>query len=165
MATATYVPIATQTLGSATSTITFSSIPSGYTDLRVVLGNIQAASGCLTYGRINGDSGSNYSYTSLYGQSAAANATNAINQTYLNLVSAVGPLSSNPSFMSLDIFSYTSSTYKTMLVNWAEDYNSGGVVENNVQLWRNTSAITSLSFFNSSSVNFLAGTTATLWGI
>ena len=57
----TYTPIATQTLGSAAASVTFSSIPQGYTDL-VLVDNVKSASGAGDSEldvRFNGDSGSN----------------------------------------------------------------------------------------------------------
>ena len=62
---ATYEPIATTTLGSAASSITFNSIPATYTDLRVVLvGTTTATANCwLTF---NSDGATNYSDTFLY---------------------------------------------------------------------------------------------------
>jgi len=40
----TYTPIASQTLGSAASSVTFSSIPQGYTDLVLVINSVAASS-------------------------------------------------------------------------------------------------------------------------
>ena len=69
----TYTPIASVTLSAATSSVTFSGIPQTYTDLVVVInaGN----SGGTGYGialQCNNDTGSNYSFTQLYGTGSAA---------------------------------------------------------------------------------------------
>ena len=39
----TYSPIASQTLGSAAASVTFSSIPQGYTDLIIISGGISSS--------------------------------------------------------------------------------------------------------------------------
>jgi hypothetical protein len=164
MATATYVPLATTTLGSATNTITFSSIPSGYTDLRVVLNTTYSgATNDYAYTRFNGDSGANYSYTTLYAYNGSAYTEGYPNTTSFSGKSN-GP-QTNPQVYIYDIFSYTGSTYKTSLYTQSSDLNgSTSIVGNFVSLWRNTSAITSISFTTQTG-NFAAGTTATLWGI
>ena len=73
--TATYDPIATTTLGSAASTITFSSIPNTFTDLRLVLFGVTLnATGTYNQIRFNNDTGTNYSWTQLLGNGSAAQA-------------------------------------------------------------------------------------------
>ena len=160
MATATYIPIATQTLGSATSTITFSSIPSGYTDLKIQLNNASPNQVNMTFN--NDGSGSTYSWTTLSGNGAAASSTTANSASYLDL--DPGTWSSGPQSFAINIFSYTASAYKTILSQYANDSNGSGYVNCYVGLWRNTAAITTISLINASA-NFPIGTTATLWGI
>ena len=77
----TYEPIATTTLGSTAATITFSSIPATYTDLRIAL--VGSLSGGGNYGnlRFNSDSGSNYSVTILRGNGSAASSARQSNAT------------------------------------------------------------------------------------
>ena len=58
---ATYTQIATTTLGSSQSTITFSSISGAYTDLVLVV-TAKVSSATDLWVRANSDSGSNYSY-------------------------------------------------------------------------------------------------------
>jgi hypothetical protein len=164
MATATYVPLATQTLGSAASSITFSSIPSGYTDLRVVLNvNLYSSAGYYACLRINGDTTTTYSNTWLYGNGTSAAANGVTGNTYLYLGS-YGTGNVNPYSYLIDIFSYTGSTYKTVLNTASEDRNGAGNIEAFCGLWRSTAAITSLTL-TPLGANFNAGTTATLWGI
>jgi hypothetical protein len=49
MATATYEPIATTTLAVTSASITFSSIPSTYTDLVIVSPTLEQATGHVSY--------------------------------------------------------------------------------------------------------------------
>ncbi len=159
----TYDNIATTTLGSATSTITFSSIPSTYTDLRIVL--VGSLSGGGNWGnlRFNSDSGSNYSVTILRGNGSAASSARQSNATEILYQWQATSSSSDLVFHSFDIFSYAGSTNKTVLFSLSQDANGGGDVERNVGLWRSTAAITSVNLISSSTWNI--GTTATLYGI
>jgi len=167
---ATYEPIATTTLGSQTATITFSSIPATYTDLRLVLTG-KCVHTSVAYGtiiaRFNSDSGSNYSYTWLYGDGTNAESSRATSLTGQRLYFGADTNSSTySSLATLDIFSYAGSTNKTMLHEHSNDSNSAGVnVGRRVLLWRSTSAITSIELSNLSFTDFATGTTATLYGI
>ena len=71
--TATYEKIATNTLGSAAASVTFSSISGSYTDLVLVCSG-KSNTGSLDYTRIrvNSDTGSNYSRTYLGGNGSIA---------------------------------------------------------------------------------------------
>jgi hypothetical protein len=162
--TATEIAIASQTLGSAASTITFSSIPATYTDLRLVLAGSTSASTYL-YFTINGTS-TPYSYTYLYGTGAVAgskrNTSAGLTGVFINDEVATGI--SSVFLAELDFFSYAGSTNKTSLSRYSGDRNGTGQVQVNVNLWGSTSAITQLTLYPSSG-NFEIGTTATLYGI
>jgi hypothetical protein len=164
---ATYEPIATTTTGAGVSTITFSSITSAYTDLRIAITFTGAAGGTQGNLRFNGDSGTNYSFTRLNGNGSTASSgtnTNA-NAIYYGDYTAVGTSTTIPEFSSIDIFSYAGSTFKTVLENSAADYNGSGGVCYQVGLWRNTAAITSITLILQGGTNFGTGSTATLYGI
>ncbi len=99
----TYEPIATTTLGSAAATITFSTIPATYTDLRVVwVGTVTVADSAGM--RFNSDSGTNYSRTVLQGDGSAAssNRSTSQNQIYLTRDDISTTL---PQLFEIDIFS------------------------------------------------------------
>lgn len=163
---ATYDPIATTTLGSAASSITFSSISSAYTDLRLVVSNITTDLATNYFVQFNNDTSSNYSYTVLAGDGFNSTyATRAINQVRAP-IGVYGGSTTIPSFFAMDIFSYAGSTQKTFLYNRANDLNStASSVEYFVGLWRSTSAINSIKIFPGASANFKTNTTATLYGI
>jgi len=162
---ATYEPIATQTLGSATATITFSSIAASWTDLRLSLvGSVTSAS-TQYYLRFNGvSSGGPYSGTYLGGDGTTASSTRytSSNEIPINGINTGG--TTTPHFFITDIFSYAGSTYKTCLIEISHDRNGSGFVERAVGLWRSTAAITSVTITLNSG-NMAAGTTATLYGI
>jgi hypothetical protein len=161
---ATYEPIATTTLGTAGATITFSSIPATYTDLRLAVTSVP--SGAIQYGlRFNNDSSALYSLTELVGNGASAASDRDSNDTslYFNYFTPTG--STIPAFMTADIFSYAGSTNKTSLLTWNNDRNGAGdTVIYTVGLYRSTSAITRLDIILTSGTMGV-GTTATLYGI
>lgn len=157
---ATYEPIATTTLGSATNTITFNSIPGTYTDLRLIV-NVNG-SGIAVLAQFNSDTGSNYSYTALAGTGSAASSYRGTNQTSIDpRYNAI----SQWNLFTFDIFSYTGSTNKTVLTTGSQDNNGSGSVNSQVHLWRNTAAITRIDLVTGGTGNMAIGTTATLYGI
>jgi hypothetical protein len=164
---ATYEPIATTTLSSAAATITFSSIPATYTDLRIVLVSTATYEGVRTtlgY-RFNGDSSTNYSFTRIRADGSSVESQAAPDVSYSSLGYAPANGSSNRGLNTIDIFSYAGSTRKTSLVTSSEDQNGQGTLQRDVNLWRSTSAITSVVLFDVNGSNFVTGTIATLYGI
>lgn len=159
----TYEPIATTTLGAAAATITFSSIPATYTDIRLVI-VVSQGSGTNISIRFNSDSGSNYSRTRLFGNGSTASSTRASNDDAIDL-NREGLSVTIPSLYEIDVFSYAGSTFKTLLATSNEDRNGSGTIMQTVGLWRDTSAITSILITSLSADTFAAGTTATLYGI
>jgi len=159
---ATYEPIATYTLSSAQSSITFSTILSTWTDLRVIMtmdGTIDASS---VYIRLNGDTSTNYSRTLLGGNGSTVFSTQTTNGTWIG----IGGVDTSGWFSTIDFFSYAGSTNKTFLITSSLDKNGSGSVSRWVALWRNTSAITSILLDASIGGGQLpTGTTATLYGI
>jgi hypothetical protein len=156
----TYTPLATNTLGSATSSVTFSSIPQGYTDL-VLVDNVKSASGAGDSEldvRFIGDSGSNYSTTFLYGNGSSASSGRTSNQSYIYI-------SRTDETAGLGISHFqnysNNTTYKTVLSRG----NSTAYVFAWVGLWRNTNAITSMTLTRNGGLNFATGSTFTLYGI
>lgn len=161
---ATYEPIATQTLGSAAASITFSSIPATYTDLRVVWTNYFISGVGNSWIQFNGDAGTNYSLTCISGNGTTVYSTTLTNAARVGPSVYSGPSSSTNPFATTDIFSYAGSTYKTVLSTVSADNNGSGWVERTVGLWRSTAAITSITL-SANGQTFNAGTTATLYGI
>ena len=83
MATPTYEAISTYTVGSPQASYTMSSIPATYTDLVLI---IQATTISANYNlRLNGDTGSNYSYTRIAGNGSSAASARSSNNTVIGL--------------------------------------------------------------------------------
>lgn len=166
----TYDPIETVTLGSAQATISFTSISSTYTDLILVCNIGSDSTNAFPYLQFNGDTGSNYSYTELYGNGSSAYSTRVTNNTQLfnNDVSMKqGAINSNAIYQIMNYSNTT--TYKTALVRQntvdAADYNGALAA---VGLWRSTAAINRVDVKATRSgtgYNFTAGSTFTLYGV
>lgn len=157
----TYNAIATTTLSSSASTITFNSIPATYTDIRIQIIPVGATGGCRL--QFNGDTGTNYSRTALQGTGTTTNTDFASTVDRISL-EYYGMDATEPSFYAADIFSYAGSTLKTLLGTASERYTSAGTASVRVGMWRSTSAITRLDLYTVGTA-FQAGTTATLFGI
>jgi len=153
----TYEPIATTTLGSAQSTVTFSSISGTYTDLILVYNAISSTDD-QNYLQFNGDTGSNYSRTFISGNGSSATSNRSTNDTKM-----LGPFSvSVPTVNISQIMNYSNTTtYKTALIRSGASNNSTIAT---VGLWRSTSAITSV-LIGTNSGTFNTGTVFTLYGI
>jgi len=161
----TYTPIATTTLGSAQASYTFSSIPSIYTDL-VLIGNFGIASSQYPYIRFNGDSGSNYSTTDLYGTGTSATSSRESSGTKIWVSLDIPSSTGIETNCIINVQNYSNSTtYKTAL---SRDNAAANGTTATVGLWRNTNAITSLTiggFGSGTTWNLAAGSTFTLYGI
>jgi GTP cyclohydrolase III len=152
----TYEPISTQTLGSNTATVTFSSIPQTYTDLVLVVSGKTTIDG-NTKIIFNSDSSSIYSSTNLFADGSTVTSSRTLNGTTLFL----GGISTVQGTNIIQIFNYSNTTtFKSVIART----NSDTFVQLRVGLSRSTTAITSITL-TTDGTNFLTGTTFTLYGI
>jgi hypothetical protein len=161
----TYEAIATQTLGSAAASVTFSSIPSTYTDL-VLVCNFETSSNAIAgvYIQFNGDTSTNYSSTNLIGNGSTAESSRASSSSFFRISGyGTGTANTLTNVAIVNIMNYANSTtYKTTISRSAIASLGTGA---NVGLWRATpSAITSLTLTGESQ-NLSTGSTFTLYGI
>ena len=161
--TGTYTLIASNTLGSATSSVAFSSIPATYTDLVLVV-NAKGASNSNIRLQFNSDTATNYSRTVLYGTGASAGSGRVSNFASIAIDAYAYLSTSDFSYNSItNIQDYSNSTtYKTTLTR--ANANATGV-DATAGLWRSTSAITTITVFTNDSGNFSIGSTFKLYGI
>jgi hypothetical protein len=155
----TYEAIATTTLGSANDTVTFSSIPSTYTDLILVSNVIPTSSPYIFY-RINSDSGSNYSRTQLIGNGTSASSGRFSNESYMYVSTTT--ISGSSTFISQFQNYSNTTTNKTVLTRQSD---AGGNVSAIVSLWRSTAAINNIVVTTTGYSTFAAGSTFSLYGI
>ena len=163
----TYEKIATTTLGAGAFDFTLNSIPATYTDLRLVIVGKGDGGEIYPEGYLNGvTTGSLYSNTLLQGNGASATSGRNSNANRLNLGAPQYPNNTNFTFITVDLFSYAGSTFKTLLTTVSTDKNGTGGVARTVSLFRSTSAITSITITDGgAAVGWATGTTATLYGI
>jgi hypothetical protein len=163
--------IETKTLGTAASSIEFTSIPQDGTDLLAIMSmrlNVAAVSADLI-ARFNGDTGNNYAFRRLVGRVSTVDSDAATGGNDLFLVGVqAGNTSTANTFGngSLYIPNYTSSTGKTGLVSSVAETN-GTTSDQSliVSGWSGTAAITSILFRPFFTENILAGSTISLYKI
>jgi len=162
---ATYEAISSTTLTSATSTITFSSISSAYTDLKLVF-VYKGTNGSAGRFTLNNDTSNLYSYMYVTGNGTSLSGTQVSN-TSGPVPLTFGTSSPTTTFVTsiIDIVAYRGSTNKTIL--GTTHMNQGattGEVNRVAYLYRSTSAITRIDLTRTSGA-FDVGTMATLYGI
>jgi hypothetical protein len=162
----THIKIETVTVGAGGSaSITFSSIPQTYTDLKIVLsGRTANANPTGQYISFNGST-SNFTGRYLYSDSTNGTIVSGVLARYIGTV--MGTLQTANAFNSTEIYipNYTSSNFKSFSTdNVAENNGAYGGLNLLAGLWSNTAAITSISMAPDNG-NYPQHSTATLYGI
>ena len=153
----TYEPIATTTLSTAATSVTFSGISGSFTDL--VLVAVAKFSANPSYAGIifNSDSGTNYSSTFVRGNGSTASSGRNTSAGQISSAS----YSANYIVDTFNIQNYSNTTtYKTAIYRTSQDND----VLARVGLWRSTAAITSITY-QIDTGNIQSGSTFTLYGI
>jgi hypothetical protein len=160
----TYSTIATTTLGSNTSIVTFSSIAGTYTDLVLVTNAATTVANKDIYMQFNSDAGSNYSRTVIYGYGASPGSDRATNVSF-GYVDYLGWTSTTlgTQVCVVNIMNYSNSTTNKTFISRADNASAG--TDLNVGMWRNTAAINRIDIGAASSGIFITGSTFTLYGI
>ena len=171
---ATYSLISSVTVGSGgAATVSFSSIPSTYTDLCLLVTSRSEASGDTVFRiRFNSDSGTNYKWIRLFGDGSSASSQNqgTYGAGYNTSLFAQQNVSTNTAstFSNSQIYipNYTSSNYKSVSID--------SVTENNATaaqaalwagLWESTSTINAITLSGESANDIAEYSTAYLYGI
>ena len=155
----TYVALATQTGNGSATSITFSSIPATYTDL-VLVANIFTTVNANETLRVNGDTGNNYSTTSLYGTGTSALSSRGSNNNAMTFQSEVFSTSTVSALTVFNFMNYANTTtYKTVISRSSQ---ANRAAETQVNLWRSTAAINSITI---AGATFTSDATFTLYGI
>jgi hypothetical protein len=159
----TYTPIATTTLSSAQSSVTFSSISGSYTDLVLVMSPWLTSGADNSKITVNSDTGTNYSRTNLYGDGSSAGSGRGTSESaFYPDRSAYPNTTAGANTVIVSFMNYSNTTtYKTFL---ARANNTSYGTSAQVGLWRNTSAITSITITHATST-YASGSTFSLYGI
>ena len=165
----TYTLISSNVLSGSAASVTFSSIPSTYTDLVLRISARNDASFYVSSAviKVNAITGT-YSFTTLYGTgSAAASSADSGSYQGFYLSSVNGNTATSNSFSSHEIYlpNYAGSTNKIASLDNANETNATAAYRVvNAGLLSNTAAVTSLTI-TSNSANFLTGSSFYLYGI
>lgn len=161
----TFVKIASVTVGSGgAANITFSSIPSTYTDL-VVKSSTRQTSTSVAYATINfNGSSANFTYRSIEGDGSTVGSFNGATGAF-GVVNPSGYTANTFANIEFYIPNYTSSNYKSYSSDSVSETNATGAYADLIAgLWSNTAAITSIELTPGAG-NFAQYSTATLYGI
>lgn len=162
MPTNTYKALATITLGSSASTVTFSSIPATYRDLILVVQH-KVTGGAETDVQFNADTGNNYSTVTLRGGADSSIYSANYTANGIKPQNAVGGATSTNDFFQLDIMDY-SATDKHKISLLRSINGSTSFVQNQAVRWANTAAITSVKC-TASGASYASGSTFSLYGV
>lgn len=160
----TYIALDKITLGSNTAFATFSSIPSTYTDLIVVVAG-QVSSNVSLACQVNGDTGNNYSVTEIFGDGTTASSFRTTNNAQITVASIGAQINSGSQWVStLHFQNYANtSTNKTIIGRTSAPGTGANAISSQ---WRSTAAINSIKIMGFANASgFTTGTTFSLYGI
>jgi hypothetical protein len=166
---ATYIKIASNTVGAGgAASVTFSSIPSTYTDL-VIKVSARCSVGGAFYNLVIAFNGSSANYTLRWlgdaGGSAVSYTQAAFGSNHLFYIAGDGATANTFANGEIYIPNYAGSNYKSVSADGANENNSTTIYQGiSTGLWSSTAAITSLTF-TCGGANFNQYSTFTLYGI
>jgi hypothetical protein len=155
--------IQTVTVGTAQSTLSFTSIPATYTHLQIrgfTLGSVTAQDVKLQF---NSDTATNYSIHYLQGSGSAASSAGLASQSYIEI--GLTGTTANPSVFVTDILDYgNTNKKKTVRSLSGYDSNGSGYVNLFSGYWNSTTAISTITL-TAYSGNFNTYSSFALYGI
>ena len=149
--------------------ITFSSIPSTYTDLVLKLSLRDASTATRSVARLtfNGSS-SGYSSRAVFGYNGTSTLSDVGGSTYIDWTYTDGNGATASTFANNEIYipNYAGSQYKSVSIDFTAENNSSSlnILGLAAGLWSNSAAITSITL-TPSTPNFLQYSTAYLYGV
>jgi hypothetical protein len=166
---ATYFPIATYTTANTTTTtITFgagNTLPQTYTDLYLIVSNKPTATPTIVGVtiRLNGDTGSNYSSTYVYGAGGSVGTGRGTNLDKYNFMNAGSTTANQYNMGRLNIMNYANTTTFKTMISRGDDLSDSTVTS--IGLWRSTAAVTQLDITATDALYYAVGCTFTLYGL
>ena len=153
--------LATVTLGSTASSVTFGSIPATYRDLRLVIQASVTSGSVNNQFRLNSDATGTYNWVGMGGTGSSALSNSGSSQT-TGALDYYGYLDSGLTVTTFDLLDYSATDkHKSGLVR---ANNAGNGTTANAVRWASTAAVTTLQVFPSSST-YTAGSVFSLYGI
>jgi hypothetical protein len=161
----TLTPIATNTLTANAASVSFTNIPQTYTDLVLVYYFGDTSAAVAAYVEYNGDAYTNlkYSGTRLYGNGTSATSSRRSNDPFYLTDGTPTSTTLGVNQGIVNIMNYSNATtFKTSLVR---DNNANAGTEAVISLWQRTDAINRVDIKNTSTGNFLSGSSFTIYGV
>jgi hypothetical protein len=164
------IEIADITVASPVTSVTFSSIPQGYTDLKVVASSRGALAQVYdTFWMQFNNSTPNYSPTTPTIRVIQGSGASVSSSAYAGLQTLQnGATATASSFGTAEFYipNYTGNTFKSISVDAATETNGTTAYLNLLAaLWSNTSAITSITLFPASGSTITTNSTFALYGV
>lgn len=150
--------ISQQTLGSAAASVTFSSIPQGFTHLKLFVNSAVVTPGLLQ-ANFNGDVTAADYFVNYQTMSFSSTITG--NGGFTSAGAIVGSLNTNAGHAEITILAYSSTT----LVKGFLGNSLGSLWLNGGGVWNNISPVTSIVLTNTAGGNFNAGSVFSLYGV
>jgi len=162
--------IETAEVSSNASSVTFSSIPQGYTDLIVKFSTRETDAGSFGHFGIifNSDTGANYASQNFRADGASNSSSFSTGSNYISASygNAAGSTANTFGIGEVYIPNYTGSNQKSVTMESANETNSAtAYMFLTAGLWTSTAAITSITFKQTITGIFVANSTFTLYGI
>lgn len=159
MAIIKYNALASVTLTSPQSNVTFGNIPAEYKDLRLIVNGVGTSEINIQL-QFNGDSGGNYSQVNIRGFGASQIASSSTTTSSIVSNYSTGLQPSSRAVNIYDIMDYSSTNkHKSVLVHATHS----DELDLLAARWASTVAITSIAVL--SGANFAANSTFTLYGV
>ncbi len=168
----TYTLISSNVLSSSAASVTFSAIPSTYTDL-VLRGSARTSITGQTFDNLtlkfNGSGGTAYSYIRLRGSGSAASSSIGSGVAEINFFAAADAADATANtFSNFEIYvpSYAVAQFHPVgSFQVQEDNATAANITTTAGLWSSASAITSMTFASVNAANFVSGSSFYLYGI
>lgn len=163
----TYTLIQEQVIGTPSGVVSFQSIPQTYEDLVLEINMGVTTAAPAIVGRLNNDSGSNYSYTYMSGNGSTVGSSRGSNVSYFWAgMSMAGAPTSFSSVLTCTFLSYSNTSVNKTIISNAGS--AAAEADASVSLWRSTAAVNRIDISAGGSfpfTTFLTGSTFRLYGI
>ena len=167
----TYTLISSNVLSGSAASVTFSSIPSTYTDLVLKYSARSDYSNYYEWVKIvlNNDTTTNYSETYINGTGSAANSNRTSSDNYFErMYGATANTATSNTFGNTEVYipNYTSTSAKPLSsFGTTENNATGAYINADAMLYRGSSGITRIDISPALGTNWLSGSSFYLYGI
>jgi hypothetical protein len=165
MPTATYIALANLTLTGTDAEVSFASIPATYRDLVVIANwpNSGNPASPFVLLRLNGDTGSNYTWVQMYGDGGSGGGQSDASAGSVTSI-RVGYLQNSAAMTRINVMDYSATDKHKTVLDRSDQTEATTRTSAFVGRWANTNAVTSLSL-TAGTGTFASGSTFALYGI